>query len=454
MATFIPGWNQKPFSTITLSAGGLLAIADLQTIAQRTALTGGASWMDSLVLAPGIQYQAAADELFWKGAAASIVDVVDEHGGAAVSLKLTNAATWHYIQRVAKPGETVTLNVGRAVAAHGASYMLRRTDSGDHAMAWRVGRKPDLGFVSHVLYLISPVLTLAAIGFIVIFKDWWGLVSIMGLMTSRILNIWVIKQRASHSEEHQNEAPKTNTIFGRSRSKSRKEKRPTHALRSPHRHRFSFTKTRERVCQYLVRLDNIESKTLVRLRGKASDLRAITSQKWLRSKTHLESYLEGAAKLIVYLVGALSGNMTQVGAMIMMALLLVSAGLLALSNAKAKTLTVNGREVAPVDENGNAPFSPSSPGPAGSPAAGTGGGSSGSPLSNEVRRADVPVDPRSDQDRGRPRQGPGGLTGVVGMSATRAGAGTAEQSRGVRGGEGNPADLAERGRAGFVRRQN
>jgi hypothetical protein len=171
----------------------------------------------------------------------------------------------------------------------------------------------------------------------------------------------------------------------------------------------------------------------------------------------------------VYLVGALAGNMTQAGAMILMTLLLVSAGLLALSNAKAKTLKVNGREVAPVDENGNAPFSPSSPAsPAGSPAsaAGPAGGGSGahagpggSPLSNEVRRADIPVDPRSDQDRGRPRQGPGVATGAVGGNAARGGAGTAaEQSsrvvRGGGGGGGNPADLAERGHAGFARRQN
>jgi hypothetical protein len=101
-------------------------------------------------------------------------------------------------------------------------------------------------------------------------------------MTSRILNIWVIKQRASHSENKQDEPFKWRRIFGRSRSKTRedKEKRPTQVLRSPRRHRFSFTKTRERVCHYLVRLDGIESKTLVRLRGKASDLRAITSQRW------------------------------------------------------------------------------------------------------------------------------------------------------------------------------
>lgn len=167
---FIPGWNQKPFPSVALSAGGLLALADLQTIAQRTAITGGASWMDSLLLAPGLHYQQAADELFRRGGAAAIVDVVDEWGGAAVALKLNNAATANYIQNVAKPGETVTLNVGRVAAARGR-YKLRRSDSGNHATAWREAGNSGLGWVSHMLYLMSPVLTLAAIAFIVLFKD-------------------------------------------------------------------------------------------------------------------------------------------------------------------------------------------------------------------------------------------------------------------------------------------
>lgn len=42
------------------------------------------------------------------------------------------------------------------------------------------------------------------------------------------------------------------------------------------------------------------------------------------------------------MVAALSGNMTQVGSMIMMVLLLTSAALLALSNAKADRVVVNG----------------------------------------------------------------------------------------------------------------
>jgi hypothetical protein len=169
--SFIPGWNPKPFSTLTLSTSGILALADLHTIAQRTAITGGASWLDTLLLAPGIHYQQAADELFRKGGASAIIDVVDEFAGSAVTFKLRNAATANYIQNVAKPGETVTLDVGRAVAAKGR-YKLSRSDSGNHATAWREnGTSSDLGWVSHGLYLASPVLTIAATAFIVVFKD-------------------------------------------------------------------------------------------------------------------------------------------------------------------------------------------------------------------------------------------------------------------------------------------
>ena len=154
--SFVPGWNPKPFSTLALSASGVLALADLNTIAQRTAITGGASWIDTLLLAPGIHYQQAADELFRKGGASAIIDVVDEFAGSAVTFKLRNAATAHYIQNVAKPGETVTLDVGRAVSAKGR-YKLRRSDSGNHATAWRETGPSDLGWVSHALYLTSPV---------------------------------------------------------------------------------------------------------------------------------------------------------------------------------------------------------------------------------------------------------------------------------------------------------
>src|SRR6201999_2830327 len=57
--------------------------------------------------------------------------------------------------------------------------------------------------------------------------------------------------------------------------------------------------------------------------------------------------LEAAAKLLVYLIAALSGNLTQAAAFVLMALLLCSAGLLALSNHNAKSFRMHGRVAAP-----------------------------------------------------------------------------------------------------------
>lgn len=92
-------------------------------------------------------------------------------------------------------------------------------------------------------------------------------------------------------------------------------------------------------------------------------MQAITTSAWLAAPTHAEGYLEAAAKLIVYLVAALSGNMSQAGALVFMALLLVTAGLLGLSNAHAKSFRMHGRIAAPTQER--LPYS-SGPGFAGS----------------------------------------------------------------------------------------
>lgn len=131
-------------------------------------------------------------------------------------------------------------------------------------------------------------------------------------MLSRVLNIWVIKQRSKPPQA----APPNPDV--------------NHML-----------------TQYLVDLGNGRS---VCLRGLADDLQAITTSSWLQAKTHNDGYLEATAKLIVFVVAAFSGNMTQVGGIIFMGLLLITAGLLGLSNAHAKTLKMHGRLAAPTSE--------------------------------------------------------------------------------------------------------
>jgi hypothetical protein len=148
-------------------------------------------------------------------------------------------------------------------------------------------------------------------------------------MLARVLNIWIIKQRASGQPDqphhkHPGDVP------------SRED---------------SLSRSKHRIVEYLVSLDALTNSKIL-LRGREDDLQAVISQAWLRSKTHVEGYLEAAAKLIVYLVAAFSGNMTQIGAIIFMGLLLISAGLLALSNAHAKGFKINGRVAAQLPAGG------------------------------------------------------------------------------------------------------
>ncbi|KAK0656783.1 hypothetical protein B0T16DRAFT_294130, partial [Cercophora newfieldiana] len=310
-----PEWATHPIPGVSLSAGGLLALADLSTVGMRTVITGGSSWLDTLLLAPGLHYQQAADELARRTSSSNaILSAVEQiHGGQSVTLNINNAATANYIRRIAKPGETVTLDVG---------LRLKRSESGLHATIWAVDDIPHLGWLSHAFYLASPVLTVAAIILTVLLRDWWALGSLLALMLSRLLNIWVIKQRTKH---HTASPP---TLMTSTAAATTTPSSSRHHLKA-------------RLTEYIVSLS--DGKSSVKLRGTPDDLRAITVDSWLRSKTHVEGYLEAAAKLIVFLVAAVSGNMTQAGAIVMMTLLLITAGLLALSNANAKSFRINGR---------------------------------------------------------------------------------------------------------------
>lgn len=146
--------------------------------------------------------------------------------------------------------------------------------------------------------------------------------------------------------------------------------------------------------EYVVDLGHGRS---VSLRGLASDLKAITAGPWLTTKTHVQGYLEAAAKLTVYLVAAFSGNMTQAGNLIFMALLIVTAGLLGLSNAHARTLRMHGRIAAPTMDSlpyhqyGSSSQNPASPSSLTSPlGSGNGGQKSPAKLGESVDGSPYP----------------------------------------------------------------
>ncbi|KUI56046.1 hypothetical protein VP1G_03413 [Cytospora mali] len=319
--TLIKGWTNDPIPNFSLSASGLIILADLSTVARRTALRGGSSWLDFLLLVPGLHYQQAADELaHGETAALSAIEVLRD--GRPVSHQIVNRAVVSYILRSAREGTTVVLDVGE-IPVRSRGWRARGPRADVYAMKGGGRRRdlPDLGWAAHLLYLASPVLTCVAAVLIVMLGDFWALAFLIGLMISRILNIFVIKQR--------------------SRAKPQILPPPFSQPIQP--------STTARITQYVI---DIDPATTVILRGLSTDLQALTTTVWLRPKTHVEGYLEATAKVLVYLVAACSGNATQAGNLILLVLVLVSAGLLALSNAQVKSLMNGGRIVAPSPEDG------------------------------------------------------------------------------------------------------
>ncbi|KAI1114731.1 hypothetical protein F5Y14DRAFT_413563 [Nemania sp. NC0429] len=324
-ASGFPNWTQTPIPGVDISAAGLLALADLSTVAERTRISG-ASWLDSLLLAPGLHYQQAADAVLSE--LPSPYNAVESIGGKTSTYNVANTATLQYLERVGKAGQRIVVDVGmmpnRSYFSYGEQRKKRRS-RGQRGVIWR-DQEAGIGWFSQVLYLASPLLTIVSLVFMVLLREWWGVAALLGLMFSRILNIYIIKQR-----ENWHTPPKTD---------------PDAPAGSNPLTEYTVDLGRGRV---------------VCLRGLSSDLQAITATRWLRDQTHIEGYLEAAAKLTVYLVAAFSGNLTQIGSIIFLGLLLITAGLLGLSNAHAKAFTMNGRLAAPTMENLPHPPHPGSP---------------------------------------------------------------------------------------------
>ncbi|KAL5348861.1 hypothetical protein ACLOAV_006284 [Pseudogymnoascus australis] len=301
---FLP-WPATPLPGIALSASGLLALADLSTIANRTAITGTSTWLDMLVLAPGLHNQQRADTL------SDLPNPLTQPlltTPAHRPMTLTNAATIRYLVRLGSGDHPVTLRVGSP-----RTQSLRTTVS--TASLRRVRESPRPSLVAPLLYFIALSLTVGAMAIMVLTRDWWGVGILSALMLARALNIWIIRGRTSTS------GPVSAAAAATPGSPP-----PTPADTEPE--------------SWQVKIDGDKE---ICLQGLADDLEALTGGIWMRGKTAVEGYAEAAAKLIVYLVAAFSGNMHQTGDMVLLLLLLFSAGLLALSNSREDRFWMNGR---------------------------------------------------------------------------------------------------------------
>lgn len=205
---------KTPLPSLSLSAAGLVALADLQTIAHRTALTGTSSWWDSLVLAPGLHYQQAADGVAGSdgsGISAETSRAFDGGnansssgkgvfgtealpGGGFKNVRVTNPGMLLFLSRLGVQDQRARekeLRMRRkAAGAGGAEAFGAGAGKEDKVIVVDIGtmgtgrrrRRKGSAFEegdgewefekgSHLLYLASPLLTVGAVTVMVLLGD-------------------------------------------------------------------------------------------------------------------------------------------------------------------------------------------------------------------------------------------------------------------------------------------
>jgi hypothetical protein len=156
--------------------------------------------------------------------------------------------------------------------------------------------------MSSCAYLLAAAMTFVALVFLICSKDWWGLIVIGFLCISRLCNVIIIRRRTNVSWQGASEPGVKGDLL---------------ILLSQDRW----------IC----------------MQGMVDDLKAVTSGQWLREMTFIESSIAAFATVLVYLDAALASNVGQVGKLILLFLLIASAGALAIANETTEMLQMHGR---------------------------------------------------------------------------------------------------------------
>lgn len=271
-------------STISLDAAGLVALADLDAVCSRTALTGTSALLDCLVLCPGLHRQQDAPKLNlgeYPICAAMTTGYV---------FRIENQATVTYLQKIARAGQLTQLSVS---APSKGSALLRAVYD------WQDG-----SIVSTVCYFACVALSVATVSLLISLEDWWAVLATLILVLARLINVVVVQRRSVQGWKGEPEPDKKSDLI---------------VLLSQDR--------------------------WVRIQGDVNDVKAITSGEWLRQPTFFENGCVAFATLMVYLDAALAGNGTTIGKLVLLILLFGSAGLLGLCNEYTSALRMYGRSV-------------------------------------------------------------------------------------------------------------
>lgn len=421
---------------MSLSASGLLLLADLSTIARRTVITGTSTWFDAFVLAPGLHQQQRCDafssSISKRNGASASEPCTIKSTATGLETKVANEAVLGYLDRMAegmnkaktKGGEGisrgVTLHVGEQTPSNTPQTFAKSL--GSLALRRLYNRLKERGIgntvLAPLLYAVAPLLTALSMSLMLATRDWWGVGILCALMLARVLNIWVIRARTKKTQKL--EVPDSHcgivcSLKGHHVTKPAEmpagtiQTTPGGFLPRPQtleptlvddmafdgraavdgpggsfsaatgpNTQFPLKNTSQthpplegtsmptfsgpekpldipihKITEILPNLDrstiptqyllNIPgASTPIKIQGRASDMESLLSGSWMREKTNVEGYMEAVAKVLVYGVAAVSGNMKQTGNIILGGLLVISAAALALANSEKAADTKEG----------------------------------------------------------------------------------------------------------------
>lgn len=278
-------WGFETVPGFSLDAAGLVALADLTTIARRTALSGSSQLTDAFVLCPGLHRQQAAVDLNcgeYPACAAMTSGYV---------FRIENPATVLYLQKISRTGQLTTVRVEDSSTGTNGKY------------CWLYSVQ-SLTVCVLLPYLVACLFTIVVLVLLVVQQDWWGLSTILVLVFARLCNVLVIQARVNKG--------------GRWKG-----------VREPG------------VKGDLLVL--LSQDRWVRIKGDVDDIKAITSGQWMSESSFFEGATSALATVLVYLDAALASNTALTGKVMLLVLLITSAGLLAIANERTDVFQMHGR---------------------------------------------------------------------------------------------------------------
>lgn len=241
--------------------------------------------MDTLVLCPSIQRQQAATEL--NGGEYPAVAALT----SGYVFRVENPATVAYLQKISLTGHLTTLSIMNVSKKQSRTAQLLST----------FYTFENSNSMSSVFYLTAASLTIIVLVLFVKSADWWGLFVIFLLIFARFCNTIIIRRRSRIGWKGASEPGVQGDL-----------------------------------------LILLSQDRWVRMRGAVDDLKTVTSGQWLHEMTFIEGSVAAFATLLVYLDAALASNLKQSGKVLLVVLLVVSAGLLAITNVRTDKLQMHG----------------------------------------------------------------------------------------------------------------